>query len=68
MKADLLLNFSLKGRWIGLGMICAPLLFDIVWMGVRGFMEYNMGVWGTSCQILGMVISGSAILIDRNIR
>ena len=45
------------GVTIGYILIVAPLVYDILSMGFRGFWHWDTSPWGKGCQLLGMVIA-----------
>lgn len=42
------------GNLIGAGLVLAPMMWDVVGTGIRGFFEWNIGVWGIISQLLGI--------------
>lgn len=60
--ADFLDKWGVK---VGLGMTAAPLVYDLVMLGGRGFAHWNIGRWGCLCLLMGWVITITSYMIRR---
>lgn len=44
------------GNYLGAIFVVAPMLWDVIFTGFRGFFEWNIDTWGVVSQLLGVGI------------
>lgn len=64
----LLLLVGVTGEGIGIAIIALTSLWDIFYMGVRGFMEYSIGLTGIFAIWIGLAFIVISKRIDRMTR
>ena len=52
------------GNRLGALFVTAPIIYDTLGLGFRGFIHWNIGRWGMICQLIGVGI----ILLTRSSR
>ena len=55
-KRDIEESIYYYGWYTGIGLIVFVTLFDVLWSGIRGFLEYNIGVRGILLIWLGLFL------------
>ena len=55
-KRDIEESIYYYGFYVGIGLIILVTLFDVLWSGMRGFMEYNIGVKGILLIWIGLFL------------
>lgn len=53
------------GYKMGFLFISAPIIYDTLGLGFRGFFEWRISYWGVLCQLVGLVLIGLTLFMRR---